>query len=276
MVKPTSRTCVRATAHGHEVAERAQTSNDASRIPPISPATAAIATARRAQPHLAGAHDECEHDQAAEVLAGGQVEEPAGQQRPDLPLAQPRQAVGDLVEPRLPPDGGPHGAGDEAHHQGHEHHRGGERHAPQCVGQCAGEPRGPHLERDVRDRPRLRVRRCGRRRAGRRRGLSQRGAAAGVVPCCSPSLGPESLPPRSPDVPLSTIRSVIAVPSPIAGDQLLAQHRYRYPSSRLEVQSGVLLRVCGTRVPGRDNRGRAPCRRSAADAAPLGVRGRPS
>ena len=46
MVKPTSRTWVRATAHGHEVAERAQTSNDASRIPPISPATAAIATAR--------------------------------------------------------------------------------------------------------------------------------------------------------------------------------------------------------------------------------------
>ena len=139
-----------------------------------------------AQPHLAGPHDECEHDQAAEVLAGGQVEEPAGQQRPDLPLAQPRQAVGDLVEPRLPPDGGPHGAGDEAHHQGHEHHRGGERHAPQCAGQCAGEPRGPHLERDIRDRPRLRVRRCGRCRAGRRRGgrrsgLRRRGGCRPVL-----------------------------------------------------------------------------------------------
>ena len=46
VVKPTSRTPARAIAQGHGVADSAQTSSDASRMPPISPATALIATAR--------------------------------------------------------------------------------------------------------------------------------------------------------------------------------------------------------------------------------------
>ena len=52
-----------------------------------------------ADPDLAGAHDQREHDEAGEVLAGGEVEPPAGEQGPDLALAQRRCAVGDLGEP---------------------------------------------------------------------------------------------------------------------------------------------------------------------------------
>ena len=67
-----------------------------------------------AEPDLAGADDHGEHEEAGEVLAGREVEPPAGEQGPDPALAQRRCAVGDLGEPARPPDRRPHRPRDDA------------------------------------------------------------------------------------------------------------------------------------------------------------------